>query len=353
MNKNIFLLLLFLVIVTAGGYWLWEDQEKTLDDTRLELYGNVDIREVRIAFDGNGHIDEIHVQEGDKVEQGQILAHLKTARLQASVDAAEAGVAAQQQVLARLEGGSRPEEIRKAQAEADAAKATAKAALDTYLRLQKLLDRKLASPEEVEAAISVSDTARAQVRAAEASLALVLAGPRQEDIAKARADLRLREAELALVKVQLADASLYAPADGIIRDRILEPGDMASPQTPVITLALVDPVWVRAYLPEPVLGRITPGMQAEIHTDSYPEKSYRGWIGYISPSAEFTPKNVETPELRTRLVYQVRIYACNPNGELRLGMPVTVIIPLDQIHQGNAPASSPCSKREPMDSGKD
>jgi len=343
MNKKIFLLLLFLVIVAAGGYWLWGEQEEILDETHLELYGNVDIREVRIAFDGNGHIDEIHVQEGDKVEQGQILARLKTARLQASVDAAEAGVAAQQQVLAKLESGSRPEEIQKARAEADAAKATAKAARDTYLRLQKLLDRKLASLEEVEAAVSASDTAQARVKAAEAALALVLAGPRQEDIAKARAELRLRKAELALVKVQLADTSLYAPVDGIIRDRILEPGDMASPQTPVITLALIDPIWVRAYLPEPALGRIAPGMRAEIHTDSYPEKSYVGWIGYISPSAEFTPKNVETPELRTRLVYQVRIYACNPNSELRLGMPVTVIIPLDQAPQGNV-LPRPCGK---------
>jgi ABC-type multidrug transport system ATPase subunit len=195
MNKNIFLLLLLLVIAAAGGYWLWEDQKGTLDETRLELYGNVDIREVRIAFDGNGHIDEIHVQEGDKVKQGQILARLKTARLQASLDAAEAGVAAQQQVLARLESGSRPEEIRKARAETDAAKATAKAVRDTYLRLQKLLDRKLASLEEVEDAVSTSETTQAQVRSAEATLALVLAGPRQEDIAKARAELRLREAE--------------------------------------------------------------------------------------------------------------------------------------------------------------
>ncbi len=344
MNMKIFLLLLFLVILAAGGYWLWEDQEGIRDETRLELYGNVDIREVRIAFDGNGHIDKIHVQEGDKVKQDQILAHLKSARLQASADAAEASVAAQQQVLARLESGSRPEEIRKAQAESDAAKATAKAARDTYLRLQKLLDRKLASLEEVEAAVSASETAQAQVRAAEAALALVLAGPRQEDIAKARADLKLREAELALAKIRLADASLYAPADGIIRDRILEPGDMASPQTPVITLALFDPVWVRAYLPEPALGRIASGMQAEIHTDSFPEKAYRGWIGYISPSAEFTPKNVQTPELRTRLVYQVRIYACNPSGELRLGMPVTVSIPLDQADQNNALATPPCSE---------
>ena len=115
-----------------------------------------------------------------------------------------------------------------------------------------------------------------------------------------------------------------------IRDRLLEPGDMVSPQTPVLTLALTDPVWVRAYASEVYLGRLAPGMSAEVSTDSYPDKTYPGWIGFISPTAEFTPKTVETPELRTRLVYQVRVHVCNPQDELRLGMPTTVSIPLDQ-----------------------
>jgi len=131
------------------------------------------------------------------------------------------------------------------------------------------------------------------------------------------------------VRQRLADASLYAPADGIIRNRILEPGDMAFPQTPVMTLAFVDPVWVRAYLPEPMLGRVKLGARAWITTDSYPGKRYEGWVGYVSPTAEFTPKTVQTPELRTRLVYSVRVFACNPRDELRLGMPVSVQIELD------------------------
>lgn len=128
---------------------------------------------------------------------------------------------------------------------------------------------------------------------------------------------------------------------GVVRDRILEPGDMATPQTPVLTLAFTDPVWVRAYLPEPMLGRVKPGMEARILTDSYPGRAYAGWVGYISPTAEFTPKNVETPELRTRLVYQVRVFACNPRGELRLGMPATVTIDLDQAPPA-ARGKSPC-----------
>jgi HlyD family secretion protein len=128
----------------------------------------------------------------------------------------------------------------------------------------------------------------------------------------------------------LADASLYAPNNGVIQDRILEPGDMASPQKSVFTLALTDPVWVRAYVSEPDLGKITLGMAAEVETDSYPGKRYQAWIGFISPTSESTPKSVEVRQLRTRLVYQVRVFVKNPQDELRLGMPVTVYVPLDQ-----------------------
>jgi HlyD family secretion protein len=104
---------------------------------------------------------------------------------------------------------------------------------------------------------------------------------------------------------------------------------MASPQQPVFTLALTNPVWVRTYVSETDLGKISPGMKAYATTDSFPEKRYEGWIGYISPTAEFTPKSVETREVRTHLVYQVRVYVCNPENELRLGMPATVIVPLN------------------------
>jgi HlyD family secretion protein len=144
------------------------------------------------------------------------------------------------------------------------------------------------------------------------------------EVAQAKAD----EAALAYTNEALKDAELYAPAPGVIRERILEQGDMASPLTPVFTLALTDPVWVRAYLPQTALGKVKPGMRAVITTDSFPGKNYDGWIGYVSPTAEFTPKNVETPELRTRLVYRMRVFACNPQGELRLGMPATVTVDL-------------------------
>ncbi len=312
------------------------------DDESLTLYGNVDIREVRLAFNGSEHVAAVLVEEGDHVEAGQLLARLHTPRLEARVQEAEARLAVQQQVVERLEAGSRPEEIAQGRAELKAARARAKAAADTARRLQRLAEQKLASPEDAENARSLADAAAAQAKAAQAALALLVAGPRREDIAAARAELKAREAALTLAREQLADAFLKAPAAGVIRNRILEPGDMASPQIPVLTLALTDPVWVRAYLPEPALGRVAPGMRADIVTDSYPGKRYQGWIGYISPTAEFTPKTVETPELRTRLVYQLRVFACNPQGELRLGMPATVIIPPGQSQV--APPQRPCGQ---------
>jgi len=341
MKKKILVLLLVIAAAAAGGYLWWHNAAQETATDRLTLYGNVDIREAQLAFAETEHIEEILVQEGDRVTKGQVLARLHSARLVQSVAEAEATVAAQEQMVARLEAGSRPEEIAQARAEAAAAAAEAESARATYERQRKMLEQKVTSPETAEVARAAARSATARTKAAEAALALFLAGPRQEDIAQARAELEARRAALAFARERLADTVLAAPEGGVVRDRLLEPGDLASPQKPVFTLALTDPVWVRTWLPEPALGKVAPGMAAEIHTDSYPGKSYPGWVGYISPSAEFTPKNVESPELRTRLVYQMRVFATNPDGELRLGMPVTVTIALDQQGTGTPPAGNP------------
>jgi HlyD family secretion protein len=179
----------------------------------------------------------------------------------------------------------------------------------------------------------------AGLNAARQTFELMVLGPRKEDIAAGKATLRAYEADLALARRELADARLCAPTNGVIRDRILEPGDMASPQKPVFTLALDDPLWVRAYAAETDLGKIRLGMKAEVTTDSYPDKRYEAWIGFISPTAEFTPKSVETAEVRTKLVYQVRVFVRNPQGELRLGMPAVVTIPVSSnASETGAPA---------------
>jgi len=318
-----------LVAAAAGGWWFFGSSGGQ-DESRLVLYGNVDIRETDLAFNNSEHIDRLLVQEGDRVRTGQLVATLHRERHEAEVAAAEARVAAQRAALARLEVGSRPEEVQQARANVAAARARLSDAEVTFTRTQDLSVKKLISRQALDDAQTSLDTARADLEVAQQALALAVEGPRAEDIEEARALLTASEAQLALAREVLKDTELYAPAAGIIRDRLLEPGDMVTPQTPVLTLALTDPVWVRAYASERYLGRLAPGMSAEVSTDSYPGKTYHGWIGFISPTAEFTPKNVETPELRTRLVYQVRVHVCNPQDELRLGMPATVSIPLDQ-----------------------
>ena len=249
--KRIIPIALVLAAVAGGGYWAWTTRPASAPADRLQLYGNVDIREVDLAFNASEHVVEIRVEEGDRVAPGQLLARLHTAKLEAAVKAAEAGARAQQQVLARLRAGNRPEEIQRARAQADAAAAQAEIAQIDFERQLKLDRQKLAAPEDVDHARAAANAARAEVRAAEAAYALLRAGARQEDVAEAQARLDALQAELQQARERLRDAELSAPAAGIVRERILEPGDMATPQTPVLTLALLDPLWVRAFVAEP------------------------------------------------------------------------------------------------------
>lgn len=285
------------------------------------------------------------VREGDIVHKGQLLATLDRELLSASVAQAEAQVAAQEAVVGRMESGSRPEEIRRARAELEAAQADAREAQRAYVRMRDVESKKLASPQQLDEARGRAETAAAKVKVAQEALALTVAGPREEDVANARATLRALQAQLDIARQRLADAELHAPSDGIIQNRILEPGDIASPDRPAYTLALTDPMWVRTYVSEPDLGKLRPGMPATVTTDTFPGKDYQGWVGYISPTAEFTPKAVETEELRTSLVYQVRIYVCNPRNELRLGMPATVHLQIGGTPAPGGEARESCSEQ--------
>jgi len=346
-SRKIVIVVILLIAAAGAGAGLWYRQfgrDQSQED-QLVLYGNVDIRQINLAFNGRERIVAIEVEEGTRVAQGQLLASLNSERLQHEVDRARARVDAQQEVLARLEAGSRPDEIDKAKAEMNAAAVLARDTERTYRRLKSLASADAVSRERADNAKAAADQARAELKAARETLALAVAGPRREDIAAARATLQAYRAELSLALEKLADAELYAPAAGIIRERILEPGDMAFPERPVLTLALTDPVWVRTFVAEPDLAKLKPGMAAVVNTDSYPAKNYQAWVGYISPTAEFTPKSVETPDIRTSLVYQVRVFACNPRNELRLGMPATVTVDLTQTAAEDHGGPEPCQDR--------
>lgn len=337
MNKRLLLAPLVLLAAAAGAWW-W-NANHTVASSELVLRGNIDIRQVELAFNASGRIDQVLVQEGDRVSKGQLLARLDTERLKLQLAQAESLAQAQRSQLARLKAGSRPEEIRQAAALRDEARASVQEAQLVYRRQQDLADKRFVAQQQADTAKNSLEAAQQRLKAAEEAHRLAVLGPRKEDIAAAQAGLAAQEAAVAGLQRDVAEGELKAPSDGVVEKRILEPGDMASPQKSVLTLALTDPLWARVYLPEPALGRVPMGARAAITTDSHPGRRYAGWVGYVSPSAEFTPKTVETAELRTSLVYQARVFVCGGMDELRQGMPVTVTIAYDQP----APAGSPCT----------
>jgi HlyD family secretion protein len=317
------------VIVIVAALWWFMGRQRAR--TELSLYGNVDLRQVELPFNGSERIAAVLVQEGDHVKQGQLLAQLETSRLAPQAAKAEADVAAQQQVVDRLHHGNRPEEIAQARANVDAAAADAANARAQYERLRTLSDSssgRAVSRQDMDAAKAALDNADAKLAVNHKALALQLAGPRKEDVGQGDAQLRADQAQLALLQQQLNDANLLAPLDAVVRSRIVEPGEISSPQKTAFTLAIIDPKWVRAYVGEPDLGSVHEGMSAAVTVDAFRGRSFSGWVGFISPVAEFTPKSVETTELRSSLVYEIRVFVHDPGDELRLGMPATVHLAL-------------------------
>ena len=331
--------LLTVVGAAAGVTWWLAHRERATQE--LTLYGNVDLRQVELPFNNSERIAAVLVEEGDRVRRGQVLAQLDVRRLEPQVAQAEAQAAAQRQVVERLRHGSRPEEIAQARANVQSAKADAANARRQYERLKTLFEGssgRAVSQEDRDNAKAALDVAEARLAVNQKALDLAIAGPRKEEVAEAEARLRADEAQLALLRQQLADAQLVAPVDAVVRTRLLEPGEMASPQKPVFSLAVVDPKWVRAYVSEPDLGKVRPGMAASVAADSFPGQRFDGWVGFISPVAEFTPKAVQTEELRTSLVYEVRVFVKDPSDELRLGMPASVYLSPDR-HGPQAPTA--------------
>lgn len=277
--KRLLLAGLVLVMAAALAWTAWHLLSPKRPSDALTLYGNVDLRDVSLAFNNSERVAAVLVHEGDRVHKGQVLARLDTSRLTPQVAVAAATV-----------------ELDSVNVE------NARRQYDRATRLSRVSHGGAISREALDNAKAAYDGA----------------------VARKTADT----AQLALLKQRLADAVLVAPLDATVRTRILEPGDMASPQTPAFSLAITNPKWIRAYVGEPELGKLHPGMAAYATIDGFAGRRFVGWVGFISPVAEFTPKTVETPALRTSLVYEVRVYVRDPQDNLRLGMPATVHIRL-------------------------
>ena len=288
------------------------------------LYGNVDIRDVELAFRQPGRVQSMAVDEGDAVEAGQLLASLDAQPFEEALHAVEAEVAVATAELDKLKSGSRPQEIAQAQAGVSRADSAFRNAEHDFKRQSSLLESGASSQRIVDAARAQRDQAAAALNSAREALSLARSGARDEEIEAGQA--RLAESQGACrrrPKRRSPTRSLKASSKATVISRIREPGSMVAAGTPVYSLSLRDPLYVRAYVSEPQLGRIAPGTKVRVETDSS-KKVYEGQIGFISPTAEFTPKSVETTDLRTDLVYRLRIVVSNADQGLRQGMPVTV-----------------------------
>ena len=322
MKKRIVILL----VLIAGGFAAYTFWPRGSGHDRLTLYGNVDIREVQLGFRVAGRLEQMNFEEGDAVAAGTVLAKLDSKPLRDGLALAEAGMAEAEARLAVLRSGSRPQEIQQARAQVSEAGAALKNAEQEYVRQRELTGKGLSSQGLLDNALAQRDEASARLAAARQALALAIEGPRAEDITAAEAALAGAMARREQASTQLQDTELLAPNNGVVLTRVREPGAIVSAGMPVYTLSLTDTVYVRAYVDESNLGQVVPGANLIVTTDSS-AKEYIGQVGFVSPRAEFTPKSVETPELRTDLVYRLRIVILDADDGLRQGMPVTVTVP--------------------------
>jgi len=277
MSKKIRILLLVLLalLLVLGAYLIWDRHR---NNHELVLFGNVDIRQVDLGFRVLGRVEKMFFQEGDLVQPGQLMATIE-----------------QQPYL---------DQMLQAEAQLESAKLTLANTETLFKRRSELLSDGSISKEDYDDAKTNRDVALATEKQAEAALGVA--------------------------KKNLADTEVYCPSEGTILSRVREPGSVVSPSDPVYTLSVLSPLWIRAFVNEPDLGRIYPGMEGEVHMDTPGTPVFKGKIGFISPVAEFTPKTVETTTLRTDLVYRIRLYVDNPEElgpGLRQGMPVTVKFP--------------------------
>lgn len=332
--------ILIALLVAGGLAGAWWYKTRHAGNGDLVLQGNVEVRQVNLGFKVAGRIEILNVDEGDRVRTGQVLASLEKIYFEDTLAQMRAQLGQSEANYTKLKAGNRPEEIAQAKALVAEREATLANAKITRSRAEALLKSPAGSQKAFDDASVAERQAQASLNSAREALRLQEIGFRTEDIALAKAQFEERKANLQTAERQLTDADLIAPSDGTVLSRVREAGAIVQAGETVYVLSLTSPVWVRTYVSEPDLGRIKPGMEVSVHTDTPGGKVYRGRVGFISTAAEFTPKTVETTELRTALVYRIRVIVDGTADELRQGMPVTIDLQ-------PAPERTPVASRTP------
>ncbi len=340
MKKKILRLVVVLLLIGGAAAYYQFVYKNGRDPSRLMVSGNIEVTEATLGFKIAGRLLERPVDEGQDVAAGQLLARLDPVDLELSRAKAKANLDLAEATLAELEHGNRPQEIADAQAELERAQAAARTSAAEYAqaraddaRYKDLRERKVVSAREYELFRTALRTSQAQLAQAQASvsrareqLSLKQEGARTEQIAQARAQVAVARESLRQIEQQLTDTALRAPSAGVVMSTAAEPGEYLNAGSSVLTLAPMDRVKVRAWVPETALGRVTLGREVQVFTDSRPGKPFPGTVTFISDEAEFTPKSVQTFEERVKLMYRIKIELDNPERVFKAGMPVDALL---------------------------
>ena len=308
--------------LALAGIACWEGRPKDL----ISASGTIEAIEINVASKVAGQVVELAAEEGRRVEPGDILAIVDHAALDIQLRQATAGVRLAEAQLALLVKGARSEDIRQAEETLKQAEASLKLAADDARRMRDLAGSGSVTPKSRDDAETRLAVATAQKNAADEALKKVRRLARPEEIRAAEARLAQAQAAADLLAKTIADCTIAAPSAGVVTQRAVERGELVSPGATLVTLVDLDIVSVMIYVPEKVLGRIKLGDRAEVRIDAFPDKTFAGEVTYISPEAEFTPKNVQTEKDRVNMVFAVRIRLPNPDHLLKPGMPADAVI---------------------------
>ncbi len=319
MNRKVLITLVALALIV--GTAMFVTCRGTGPKNSLLVSGNIEVTQVEASFRIAGKVLERLVEEGQTVQEGQILARLEAKDLEQTLAMRQADAAVTQAALGALQAGSRKEEIEGAKAALDQAAADLKRLEPDAARVRDLHEQGIVSTRDYESTRAALEAARAKVRQVEQQYVLVKKGPRAEDIAQGLARYEQSQQGLALAQTQLGYTTLAAPRSGVVLSVNVEPKEYVAPGTAVAIIGDLSKVWLRAYVDETDLGRVKVGQKAVLTTDTFPGRRYEGRVSFLASEAEFTPKSVQTKKERVKLVYRIKIDVPNPHLELKPGMP--------------------------------
>ena len=309
-----------LIVWIAAAALVATGCSKPTDDGMILASGHIEATDVRLAAKVGGRLLEAPLEEGERVAAGELVARFETVDAEHKLAQARANVEAADAQLRLLLAGSRAEDLRRAEDQLAQARAELDAARRDFERLSGLAERGSATEKSRDDAATRQEVAERAVAAARAQLDKLVAGPRRQEIEAARAGRASAEAMVASVEQQIADATVYAPVGGVITRRVAEPGEVLPPGSAVAVLTDIDRPWLTVWIDEPNLSRVNLGQTATVTVDGSDQR-FDGTVSFISPVAEFTPKNVQTPDERAKLVFRVKIALDNPDGVFKPGMP--------------------------------